>query len=116
LARQYWRYGYWKAQMLKRYPGSLRLRQALPPLFVLGMAALVIAGLFWQPFLFIFISAAALYLAALAAVGIQLAAHKNDAALVIGFPLAAATMHFCWGAGLLAGLVSKSARSNGRST
>jgi GT2 family glycosyltransferase len=85
LARQYWRYGYWKAQMLKRYPGSLRLRQALPPLFVLGMAALVIAGLFWQPFLFIFISAAALYLAALAAVGIQLAAHKNDAAWLLVF-------------------------------
>ncbi|HOG77804.1 MAG TPA: glycosyltransferase family 2 protein [Anaerolineaceae bacterium] len=115
LASQYWRYGYWKAQMLKRYPGSLRLRQALPPLFVLGMAVLLTAGLFWQPFLLMFVGAAVLYTAALAAAGIQLAAQKKDAVLAFGFPLAAATMHFCWGAGLLAGLVSKSARSNGRS-
>ena len=32
LARQYWRYGFWKARMLRRYPGTLRWRQALPPL------------------------------------------------------------------------------------
>lgn len=30
LAQQYARYGWWKAQMLKRDPGSLRLRQAVP--------------------------------------------------------------------------------------
>ena len=34
LARQYFRYGYWKLKMLRRYPGTLRWRQALPPLFV----------------------------------------------------------------------------------
>jgi glycosyltransferase involved in cell wall biosynthesis len=34
LARQYWRYGYWKWRMLRRYPDTLRWRQALPPLFV----------------------------------------------------------------------------------
>ncbi len=107
LASQYWRYGFWKAQMLKRYPGSLRLRQALPPLFVLGMALLLVLGIFWLPAVFAFLGAALLYLAVLAAAGIQLAAQKKDYALSIGFPLAAATMHFCWGAGLLAGLALK---------
>lgn len=110
LASQYWRYGFWKAQMLKRYPGSLRLRQALPPLFVLGMALLLVLGLFWLPGLYVFLGAAVLYLAVLIGAGIQLAAHKKDTALTVGFPLAAATMHFCWGAGLLAGLISKNAR------
>jgi glycosyltransferase involved in cell wall biosynthesis len=110
LANQYWRYGYWKAQMLKRYPGSLRLRQALPPLFVLGMALLLVLGFYWQPALFVFLGAALLYLAVLIAAGIQLAAHKKDPALSVGFPLAAASMHTFWGAGLLVGLVSKNAR------
>jgi len=110
LANQYWRYGYWKAQMLKRYPGSLRLRQALPPLFVLGMTALLVSGIFWLPGLYIFLGAAMLYAAALLGAGIQLAANHHDSALSFGFPLAAACMHFSWGAGLLAGLVSKNAR------
>ena len=31
LAKQYWRYGYWKFIMLSRYPGTIRWRQALTP-------------------------------------------------------------------------------------
>src|SRR3989304_7761914 len=31
LWRQYYRYGFWKARMLLRYPGSIRWRPALPP-------------------------------------------------------------------------------------
>ena len=41
LARQYWRYGYWKWRMLRRYPDTLRWRQALPPLFVLSLLGLI---------------------------------------------------------------------------
>ncbi len=48
LARQYARYGYWKLVMLRRYPDSLRWRQALPPLFVLGLMVLAIASI-WLP-------------------------------------------------------------------
>ena len=48
LIRQYARYGFWKARMLRRYPGTLRWRQALPPAFV---ASLVIGLLlaFFSP-------------------------------------------------------------------
>lgn len=41
LAVQYFRYGRWKAQMLKRHPRSLRLRQLVAPVFVVALAALV---------------------------------------------------------------------------
>ena len=34
LARQYAGYGFWKAQMLRRHPASLRIRQIIPPLWV----------------------------------------------------------------------------------
>jgi len=48
LAKQYWRYGYWKAQMLKRYPKTLRMRQALPPIFVLSLILLPILSLIFS--------------------------------------------------------------------
>jgi succinoglycan biosynthesis protein ExoA len=37
LAGQYWRYGWWKMQMLRQHPSSLKLRQLVP--IVWGMAA-----------------------------------------------------------------------------
>ena len=42
LAEQYFRYGWWKAQMLKVHPKSLRWRQAVPAAFVATIAALVV--------------------------------------------------------------------------
>ena len=48
LAKQYWRYGYWKAQMLRRYPKTLRWRQMLPPVFVLALVSLGILSLVWN--------------------------------------------------------------------
>ena len=106
LARQYWRYGYWKRQMLRRYPQTLRWRQALPPVFVFGVGLLLLAS----PFLWLARWALAgvlgFYLLVLLAAGIQLAFKNKDAAQVVGVPLAIATMHFCWGAGFIWSLLS----------
>jgi glycosyltransferase involved in cell wall biosynthesis len=101
LARQYWRYGYWKARMLRRYPHTLRWRQALPPLFVLSLAGL--AGLApWVPAARIFLATElAVYSLALSFAGLHLAFRKRDFPMIIGIPLAIATMHFCWATALL---------------
>ena len=40
LARQYFDYGRWKRVVVRRHPGSLRLRQALPPLLRVAAARL----------------------------------------------------------------------------
>jgi GT2 family glycosyltransferase len=48
LARQYFSYGYWKFRMLQRYPGTLRWRQALPPVFVFGLLMLLLGSVFWN--------------------------------------------------------------------
>jgi glycosyltransferase involved in cell wall biosynthesis len=40
-ARQWGRYGYWRAQTLKRYPAAIRLRHAVPPLALLAGGALL---------------------------------------------------------------------------
>ncbi len=106
LARQYWRYGYWKRQMLRRYPETLRWRQALPPVFVAGLIVLVLAAPFFWPARWALLAVIAIYLLILLLAGVQLANKNKDLVMVLGVPLAIATMHFTWGAGFLWSLVS----------
>jgi len=107
LARQYWRYGYWKAQMLKRYPGSLKLRQALPPLLVSGLAVLLILSLAIEGLWPLFLLAAGLYLIVLLGIGIQIAIQKKDIIMIPLVAVATLSMHFAWGNGFLYGLFRK---------
>lgn len=112
LARQYWRYGYWKAHMLRRYPGTLRWRQALPPVFVASVILLLLFS-FWLPARILLGLELLAYAGLLFAVGLVLAARRAKPSLAFGFPVAVATIHFSWGTGLLWGLISSFGRSNG---
>ena len=96
LARQYWRYGFWKARMLRRYPSTFRLRQ-MAGAFVLSFPVLALLS-FWMPWAgWLLILESAIYLLALLAAGVQVAVRERDLAMVVGVPLAIATMHFSWG-------------------
>ena len=106
LARQYWGYGYWKAQMLKRYPETLRWRQALPPLFVLGVLFLAILGFFWKPAWIALATVLGLYLLIQLIPALSLARKLKDLSLAPGIVLATLTMHFSWGTALIVGLFS----------
>jgi glycosyltransferase involved in cell wall biosynthesis len=101
LARQYWRYGYWKARMLRRYPETVRWRQALPPLFVLSLLVLSLLALWIPPARWVLVIELILYLLVLSAAGIHVAFKKKDIALAIGVPLAIAVMHITWGGAFL---------------
>ncbi|NLG97953.1 MAG: glycosyltransferase family 2 protein [Chloroflexi bacterium] len=107
LAKQYWRYGYWKRRMLQQYPKTLRWRQALPPVFVLSLLVLAIAGIAaggaWVGALvrLLFVVELCAYFLVLAAGSIKPAQRHNDFRLVLAVPVAIATMHFSWGAGFL---------------
>ncbi len=103
LSKQYYGYGYWKFQMLKRYPETLRWRQALPPVFILGLLVTLLVGLFWKPSMVLFAAVLGVYLFALLSVGVHMAMKKSDILMVFGIPLAIITMHFSWGAGFIAG-------------
>jgi glycosyltransferase involved in cell wall biosynthesis len=105
LARQYWRYGYWKFRMLRRYPDTFRWRQ-LAGVFVLSF---VVLGLFaiWSPFArWLLFLELALYVLVLLIAGVQRAYQEKDLALSFGLPLAIATMHFSWGTAFLWSLIS----------
>lgn len=114
LAQQYWRYGFWKVRMLRRYPKSLRWRQALPPLFVLSLLVLSIAALFWPLARWLLAAELGIYALALLAAGVHAALQKQDPALVVGVPMSIATMHLSWGSAFLWSLLAGEGQPQGR--
>ena len=105
LSRQYWRYGYWKRQMLRRYPETLRLRQALPPLFLISLLVLVLLSPFFPIALYTLAGLLSVYIIFLSLAGLQLSLKQQDLALLVGVPLAIACMHFSWGSGFIWGII-----------
>jgi len=99
LARQYFSYGYWKFKMLQRYPGTIRWRQALPPVFVFGLLMLLLLSAFWNFARIVFAAAIILYLFILIVGSIKPAIKTKQPLTIIGIPLAIATMHVSWGSG-----------------
>jgi len=93
LAKQYFNYGYWKWQMLRRYPKTLRWRQFLPPVFVLSLFFLFVVGFFYPPTFYLLLLELLLYFSILFVAGMKI--NKP------GLPLAIAVMHISWGSGLL---------------
>jgi succinoglycan biosynthesis protein ExoA len=110
---QYWRYGFWKLRMLRRYPNTLRWRQALPPVFVLSLIGLSVLSLWVQVAFYVLILQLFLYFFVLGLAGLKLAIGKKKGYLIFGIPLAIFTMHFAWGAGFLFSGSSKLFYKNG---
>ncbi|WP_051063469.1 glycosyltransferase family 2 protein, partial [Ilumatobacter nonamiensis] len=93
LARQYFEYGWWKAVVLRKHPHSLRLRQLIPPVGVIGVVLGSVAGLRWRPMLIVpFAYASAVSLSG------RMSRRPFRTALAL------ATIHSSWTTGLLLGL------------
>jgi glycosyltransferase involved in cell wall biosynthesis len=101
LAKQYFRYGFWKWRMVRHYPNTLRWRQGLPPLFVLSLIALGILGIFSSLFRVLLVVEIILYAVALTSAGVQAAFKQRKFGLFVGLPLVIPFMHISWGAGFL---------------
>jgi glycosyltransferase involved in cell wall biosynthesis len=101
LARQYFTYGYWKYMMLRRYPETLRWRQALPPVFVSGILMLLLLSIIWKPSGILLALILLSYLVILAGGSLLPAVRKKKPLLVVGIPIAIVTMHFSWGSGFM---------------
>ena len=104
LGRQYWRYGFWKWQMLRRYPETLRWRQALPPMFVSTLVLLVLLAPFFRIARWTLAGLMGVYVFLLFLAGLQLAIRHKSPKILVGVPLAIACMHFSWGAGFIWGM------------
>jgi cellulose synthase/poly-beta-1,6-N-acetylglucosamine synthase-like glycosyltransferase len=99
LARQYFRYGFWRAKTLITYPDSLRWRQLAPPALVIALLlSLGILPMNWV----LGITAPALYLVANLLASTWTASRKGWKFLSL-LPFVFATIHLSWGIGFLIG-------------
>lgn len=99
LARQYWRYGHYRAKTVRRHPTTLRPSHLLPPA-VAGSLALAVAGPARRP------ARLGAFLYGMALVGSAArAARRAPPSTAAALPAVFATMHLAWGAGFLAGCV-----------
>ena len=102
LAKQYWRYGYWKLKMLKRYPDTIRLRQAAPPLFVLWLLSLAILSIFTPLAALLFITTVLSYLFILGFSTMKIARKQTPMfRFWVGMVISIMAMHFSWGTAFL---------------
>ena len=99
LARQYFRYGYYRAKTSRRHPHSMRRSHVLAPLLVSTAAAAAAGPRPLRHPARRLIAAYALVLVT-ASVREGVRRRRPDAA---GLPLVLATMHGSWGSGFLAG-------------
>jgi len=109
LARQYWRYGRWKAEMVKLHPRSIRIRHMVAPVFLLSIAGLGLFGLFW-PWAWLGLALElGLYLALGLVNGWRISRQNNGGfGMVLLMPVVFLIIHITWGASFLGGLLRKS--------
>lgn len=117
LARQYFQYGFWKVRVLQKHPLQMRLRQFVPPLFVLALiatSALVLAFPAAPATRLLVLGLAAIYLLADAAAAVVETRRQgaSPALLALVFPI----LHVAYGTGFLAGLVRFMGRWGGAET
>ena len=106
LARQYFRYGWWKAQMLRRHPMSVRWRQAAPPSFVILVLMLAIAG-FGAPSAWAALAGiVAVYGGAITGTSAWIAVRERRWQQFPALCAAFATIHFCWGGAFLVNIAT----------
>jgi succinoglycan biosynthesis protein ExoA len=98
LARQYARYGFYRAKTARRHPESMRRSLWMPPGLVLTLAAAAVAP---GPVRRLAQAGTAVYAAAL--IGGSARADEAGPADRASLPLVFAAMHVSWGAGFLAG-------------
>jgi len=113
LVQQYWRYGFWKWRMLRRYPDTLRWRQALPPLFVLSLIGLGLLAIFIPVARVALMAELILYFFIMILAGLFAAYRLRKAYLLVGLPLAIPVMHITWGSGFLWSMLGLSKQKNG---
>lgn len=106
LARQFFKTGQWRREVVRRYPETASPRYLAPPTAVLGIGAGLVAGtiglLTKNRWLAALLAAPLSYLVGLGAATASMKDLPPEARARL--PLVLAIMHLCWGAGFLVGV------------
>jgi GT2 family glycosyltransferase len=109
LASQYWRYGGWKAIMVRLHPRSIKLRHTVAPAFVLTLISLIVASVIWRPAVWLLLLVLGVYLTVAFAAGWSATgrSEKHSLGFVLIMPLVFLTIHLMWGTSFLVNFVKK---------
>lgn len=105
LAVQYFRYGRWKAQMVKRHPRSLKIRQLIAPAFVVALIVLTALGLWWWPALVALALVVAPYVTLALFFALKLSRAEGKLRLLPAIAFSFLIIHLAWGSSFLIGLI-----------
>jgi glycosyltransferase involved in cell wall biosynthesis len=105
VARQYFRYGSWKAQMVKLHPRSLRWRHLVAPAFVAGVASTALLGFWWRPAWWLLAAALLPYASLSLYCAFRAARRARDLSLLPFIALVFLVLHVAWGSSFLLGLI-----------
>lgn len=105
LAVQYFRYGRWKAQMVKRHPRSLKIRQLIAPVFVVALVGLMALGIWWWPALLALALVVVPYASLAVFFALKLSIAGGDWRLTPAIALSFLIIHIAWGSSFLIGLI-----------
>ena len=100
LARQYFFYGRWRREVMRRHPESVNLRYLAPPLALVGFVAGLVAGLAGLRWAFVLPGGYLLLVVA----GALLIGGGLPVRARLALPVVLAVMHGSWGAGFLSAL------------
>jgi glycosyltransferase involved in cell wall biosynthesis len=103
LWRMYYQYGYFKPLVVRKVKGVMTLRQLLPPLFVLSLAAGGLLSPFSRLFAIAWASLLAIYIAALVACAVPVVFKRGLATGLLLVPVFM-TLHVSYGLGYLRGI------------
>jgi succinoglycan biosynthesis protein ExoA len=110
---QYFYYGRWRREVMRRHPDSINLRYLAPPVALAGLvlgSVVGVLGLVW-PWLYLGFAAPLTYAAAVLAAVVVTGRGLPPRArtwLAVVYP----TMHVAWGSGFIRGLMPYTARSS----
>ena len=109
LSQQYRRYGYWKAQMVKLHPRSIKLRHMVAPAFVASIIFLMLAGFFLRSAWVVLSLELLLYFLLGFYFGLKVALKSSRGiAMMLVMPIVFFTIHVSWGTSFFLGLVKGS--------
>ncbi len=105
LARQYLRYGGWKARMVRLHPRSIKWRHVVAPCFVMSLLVLAAAGFWYKPAWWLLGFQAAAYMLIALLFGAQIARKaRGGIPMALLMPGVFLTIHCTWGTSFILGL------------
>src|SRR3954471_15505306 len=108
LASQYFHYGRWRYEVMRRHLGSVNLRYLAPPTALVGLVAGTVAGVvgaFTSPWLMLGFAVPGVYVAGVLVASVVTSRGLAGRARAL-MPVVYPTMHICWGAGFLSSITS----------